>query len=86
MLVVIILVAVIIVFIRLIARTPKADAYVSVKSRQTLEKYDEDVVVCMYGDHIPGLGLSDESYNVKGRTIYDTEYVIWDNFGLKKTT
>ena len=40
MLVVIILVAVIIVFIRLIARTPKADAYVSVKSRQTLEKYD----------------------------------------------
>lgn len=50
----------------------------------TLSEFDEDVVLVMYGDHIPGLGLSDDSYKVKGRTIYNTEYVIWDNFGLKR--
>ena len=50
----------------------------------TLSDFDEDVVLVMYGDHIPGLGLSDESYKNKERTIYNTEYVIWDNFGLKR--
>ena len=48
-----------------------------------LEDYDEDVMLVMYGDHIPGLGLSDDSFTTK-RNIYQTEYVIWDNFGLKK--
>jgi len=48
-----------------------------------LEEFDEDVMLVMYGDHIPGLGLSDESFETK-RNIYQTEYVIWDNFGLKK--
>ena len=49
----------------------------------TLSDYDENVVLVMYGDHIPGLVLSDESFKVKDRTIYNTEYVIWNNFGLK---
>lgn len=50
----------------------------------TLKDFDEDVVLVMYGDHIPGLGLSDDSYKNKERTIYNTEYAIWDNFGLKR--
>lgn len=51
---------------------------------ERLEEFDEDVVLVMYGDHIPGLGLADESFKTEGRTIYDTEYVIWDNMKLKK--
>ncbi|MCR5608405.1 MAG: LTA synthase family protein [Lachnospiraceae bacterium] len=48
----------------------------------TLSSMDEKYVVVMYGDHIPGLNLSDEMFDDK--TIYETEYVIWDNYGLEK--
>lgn len=48
---------------------------------QELSNYDEDVVLVMYGDHIPGLGLTNES--MKNNDIYTTEYVIWDNMGDK---
>lgn len=47
-----------------------------------LSQFDEDVVLVMYGDHIPGLNLSDDI--MKNNNIYTTEYVIWDNMGLKK--
>ena len=40
MIIAIVLIVAIIVLIRLIARIQKADAYVPVKSRQALEKYD----------------------------------------------
>lgn len=49
---------------------------------EKLSKYDEKVVLVMYGDHLPGLGFSeDDLYNA---SLYKTEYIIWDNFGLKK--
>lgn len=51
---------------------------------QTLAEYDEDVVLVMYGDHIPGLSLSDDQFEDDKRTIYETQYVIWDNMGLEK--
>lgn len=48
-----------------------------------LSKYDEDVVVVMYGDHLPAIeNLTQE--NVKGRSLYETDYVIWSNFKMKK--
>ncbi len=47
-----------------------------------LEKYDEDVVLVMYGDHLPGLGFSDD--DLTNGSVYQTEYVMWNNFGLKK--
>ena len=49
-----------------------------------LSEYDEDVVLVMYGDHIPGLSISDEQFVDDKRTIYETQYVIWDNIGLEK--
>lgn len=49
-----------------------------------LSKYDEDIVLVMYGDHIPGLSISDDQFVDENRTIYDTQYVIWDNMGLEK--
>lgn len=51
---------------------------------KALENFDEDVVLVMYGDHIPGLGFTNDSFTDPNRNIYQTEYVIWDNMGLKK--
>lgn len=48
----------------------------------TLEDYDEEVVVVMYGDHLPGFDLSEES--LLNEDLYQTEYFIWSNIkGLK---
>lgn len=49
-----------------------------------LAEYEEDVVLVMYGDHIPGLSISDDQFVDENRTIYETQYVIWDNIGLEK--
>ncbi|MDO5409774.1 MAG: LTA synthase family protein [Lachnospiraceae bacterium] len=46
-----------------------------------LKESDEETILVMYGDHLPSLNLSDESL-VSG-TIYQTEYFIWNNMGLK---
>ncbi len=40
----------------------------------------EDTVLVMYGDHLPSLNITDE--NINGANIYQTDYVIWSNFGL----
>lgn len=48
----------------------------------TLSKYDEDIVLVMYGDHLPALDVSEES--MKTGDIYMTQYIIWDNFGMEK--
>lgn len=47
-----------------------------------LEEYPEDVVLVMYGDHLPTMDLTVE--NVKNRYLFQTQYVMWDNFGLEK--
>lgn len=47
-----------------------------------LEKRDEDTILMMYGDHLPTMGL--EAEEMKDRYLFNTEYVIWDNMGLKK--
>ena len=49
---------------------------------KALEDYDEDVVLVMYGDHLPTMGLEVE--DLKNRYLFQTEYVMWDNMGLKK--
>ena len=48
----------------------------------TLSKYDEDVVLVMYGDHLPALDMKQS--DMKDNSLYETQYVIWDNFGMKK--
>lgn len=48
----------------------------------TLADYPEKVVLVMYGDHLPTMGL--ETGDMKNRYLFQTQYVLWDNFGLKK--
>ncbi len=46
-----------------------------------LEELDEPTVLFMYGDHLPSLNLEEE--DLDGINLYQTEWVMWDNFGLK---
>ena len=48
----------------------------------TLAEYDEPVVLVMYGDHLPTMGL--EAEDLKNRYLFQTQYVMWDNMGLEK--
>lgn len=48
----------------------------------TLSELDEDVVLVMYGDHLPTMDLT--VTDVKNRYLFQTQYVIWDNMGLEK--
>lgn len=47
-----------------------------------IEKYDEDTVLVLYGDHLPNIGMEQEDL-AKG-DLFQTEYVIWDNFSLEQ--
>lgn len=49
---------------------------------EALEDYDEDVVLVMYGDHLPALDMTEEELTTKD--LYKTQYVMWSNFGMKK--
>jgi hypothetical protein len=42
----------------------------------------EDVILVLYGDHLPALDLGDG--NMAHGSSFETEYVIWDNFELEK--
>lgn len=47
-----------------------------------LSKRQEKTVLVLYGDHLPSLGL--EEQDLSNGNLYQTQYVIWDNMGLKK--
>lgn len=44
---------------------------------EELKNYDEDVVLVMYGDHLPGFELTND--DVENGNLYQTEYFIWSN-------
>lgn len=46
-----------------------------------LSACQEEVVLVLYGDHLPSLGLSEGLLG--NENVFQTEYVIWSNFGLK---
>lgn len=48
----------------------------------TLKRYDEDVILVMYGDHLPALDMTEE--DMKNNDLFATQYIMWDNMGLKK--
>lgn len=48
----------------------------------TLSTFDEDVVLVMYGDHLPALNMTEDM--MESGDLYKTQYVIWDNFGMKR--
>ena len=45
---------------------------------EQIEKMGEPTVVFMYGDHLPSLNLEEE--DLEGIDLYQTEWVMWDNF------
>jgi hypothetical protein len=47
-----------------------------------LTDYGEDVVLVLYGDHLPSLQIMDEE--VKSGNTFQTQYVIWSNYPLAK--
>lgn len=47
-----------------------------------IEQRGELTVLVFYGDHLPTLGL--EAKDLKGKYLYNTNYVIWDNIGLER--
>lgn len=47
-----------------------------------LSKRNEKSVVVLYGDHLPSLDITEDELN--NANLYQTQYVIWDNLGLKK--
>ncbi len=46
-----------------------------------LSQRKEDTVLVLYGDHLPSLDL--QKADLKNADLYQTQYVIWDNMGLK---
>ncbi|MDO4517629.1 MAG: sulfatase-like hydrolase/transferase, partial [Bacillota bacterium] len=47
-----------------------------------LKKYDEDIVLVMYGDHLPALDMTEEE--LATGDLYKTEYIVWSNFDMPK--
>ena len=47
-----------------------------------LKKRDEKTIVVMFGDHLPTMGLTES--DMKTGSLFKTQYVTWNNFGLKK--
>ena len=46
-----------------------------------LDAYGEDYVLVLYGDHLPSLDLTEE--RLPNSTLFQTEYIIVNNIGLK---
>ena len=49
---------------------------------QDISDRREPTIILFYGDHLPTMGLSDE--DLKEGSIYQTNYLLWDNIGLAK--
>lgn len=47
-----------------------------------LEKRGEPTLLICFGDHLPTMGL--QNSDVKQKDIYQTKYITWNNFGMKK--
>ena len=45
-----------------------------------LSDYGEDIVLVMYGDHLPGLDITEDEL-ING-DLYQTEYIVWNNMNL----
>ncbi len=50
---------------------------------QALEAFDEPVLLIIYGDHLPGLGLTPEILTTGD--LYASRYIIWNNYGADFT-
>lgn len=46
----------------------------------TLSEFDEPTVLVAYGDHLPGINFTQDMLDCD---MYQTEYIIWSNYGLE---
>lgn len=46
-----------------------------------LESRDEDTVLVMYGDHLPGFKLTEE--DLGGTSLFATQYIVWSSFDME---
>ena len=46
----------------------------------SISQFDEPTVIVAYGDHLPGINFTPEMLECD---MYETEYVIWSNYGLE---
>lgn len=58
----------------------ETDAFISALISE-LEAYKEPVVLVMFGDHLPSLGIENEDLLNGNR--FETEYAVWSNFPLE---
>ena len=49
---------------------------------EALSQREEKTLLVLYGDHLPALDL--ENQDMASGSLYKTEYILWDNFGLRK--
>ncbi len=49
---------------------------------EKLSERDEPIMLAMYGDHIPAIDITEE--DLESGDLYETQYLIWNNIGLKK--
>ncbi len=61
----------------------ETDAFIG-ELTAALEACEEPALLVIYGDHLPNIGLSDEDL-IDGNCL-QTEYIIWNNFGLETET
>ncbi len=47
---------------------------------EKLSNVNEDIVLVMYGDHLPSLNITEAE--LEGMNLYQTEYVVWNNIDL----
>ena len=47
-----------------------------------LSKREEPVVLVLYGDHLPGFSFTEE--DLENGNLYQTQYVMWSNFEMKR--
>ncbi len=47
-----------------------------------VEAKDEPTVIMFYGDHLPTMNLTEDDVSTK--SLFDTNYLIWDNLGLEQ--
>ena len=58
----------------------QTDAFVGALISE-LENRDEPTVCVFFGDHLPSFDWTDD--DIADGTLYDSEYVIWSNYGLE---
>lgn len=61
-------------------QTHEMDAFVA-ELIDALIKRDEKTILVIYGDHLPTFDITDD--DLKNDDIYQTQYVIWNNYNLQ---